>query len=57
MTTIPVIQMKGVSKSFQSAGGLSIVLEGVELTNAPGQKAAGARHNWGALFQRYRRVR
>ena len=40
MTIVPVIQMKGVSKSFQSAGGLSIVLEGVELTIAPGQKAS-----------------
>ena len=40
MTTVPVIQMKGVSKSFQSASGLSIVLEGVDLTIAPGQKAS-----------------
>lgn len=40
MTTMPVVRLKGVSKSFQSAGGASIVLEGVDLTIEPGQKAS-----------------
>ncbi len=36
----PVVELKGVSKTFQSAGGTSIVLEGVDLTIGPGQKAS-----------------
>ena len=40
MTSIPVVQLKGVCKSFISAGGPSIVLEGVDLTIEPGQKAS-----------------
>jgi putative ABC transport system ATP-binding protein len=40
MTSVPVVQLKGVSKSFQSAGGSSSVLEEVDLTIAPGQKAS-----------------
>lgn len=40
MTPVPVIHLKGVSKSFQSTGAPSIVLEGVDLTIMPGQKAS-----------------
>jgi putative ABC transport system ATP-binding protein len=36
----PVVQLKGVSKAFQSTGGSAIVLEGVDLTIEPGQKAS-----------------
>jgi len=36
----PVVQLKGVSKTFQSAGGPVVVLEGVDLTLGPGQKAS-----------------
>jgi ABC-type lipoprotein export system ATPase subunit len=36
----PVVQLKGVSKSFQSAGGTSVVLEGVDLALKPGEKAS-----------------
>jgi len=36
----PVVQLKGVSKTFQSAGGPVVVLEGVDLTLEPGQKAS-----------------
>lgn len=36
----PVVQLKGVSKTFQSAGGTSIVLDGVDLAIEPGQKAS-----------------
>ncbi len=40
MTSVPVVQLTGVSKSFQSAGGTSIVLDGVDLMIEPGQKAS-----------------
>lgn len=40
MTAAPVVQLKGVSKSFKSAGGSSIVLEGVDLAIQPGQKVS-----------------
>jgi len=40
MTSIPIVQLKGVSKSFQSAGGVSNVLEDVNLTIEPGQKVS-----------------
>lgn len=40
MTAIPVVQLKGVSKSFQSASGTNMVLEGVDLTLEPGQKVS-----------------
>lgn len=40
MTSNPVVQLKGVSKNFMSAGGSSIVLEGVNLSIEPGQKAS-----------------
>jgi putative ABC transport system ATP-binding protein len=36
----PVVQLKGVSKTFQSAGGPVVVLEEVDLTLEPGQKAS-----------------
>jgi putative ABC transport system ATP-binding protein len=40
MMPAPVVQLKGVSKTFQSAGGPVVVLEGVDLTIEPGQKAS-----------------
>ena len=40
MTPIPIVRLKGVSKSFQSASGISNVLEGVDLTIEPGQKVS-----------------
>ncbi len=40
MTPIPVVELKGVSKSFKSAGGLNIVLEGVDVRIEPGQKVS-----------------
>lgn len=40
MTPVPVVRLKGVAKSFQSAGGATIVLDGVDLTIEPGQKAS-----------------
>jgi len=40
VTSVPVVQLTGVSKSFQSAGGTSIVLDGVDLMIEPGQKAS-----------------
>jgi ABC-type lipoprotein export system ATPase subunit len=40
MMTAPVVQLKGVSKTFQSASGPVVVLEGVDLTIEPGQKAS-----------------
>jgi putative ABC transport system ATP-binding protein len=36
----PVVQMKSVSKTFQSTGGPVVVLEGVDLTIERGQKAS-----------------
>lgn len=40
MTPVPVVRLIGVSKSYQSAGGPSSVLEGVNLTIEPGQKVS-----------------
>ncbi|MFL5762148.1 MAG: ABC transporter ATP-binding protein [Thermomicrobiales bacterium] len=40
MIPAPIVQLKGVSKTFQSAGGPVVVLEGVDLTIEPGQKAS-----------------
>jgi ABC-type lipoprotein export system ATPase subunit len=40
MMPAPVVQLKGVSKNFQSAGGPVVVLEEVDLTIEPGQKAS-----------------
>ena len=40
MTPIPIVRLKGVSKSFQSANGISNVLEEVNFTIEPGQKAS-----------------
>ncbi len=40
MTPVPVVQLTGVSKSFHSAAGASIVLEGVDLVIEPGQKVS-----------------
>lgn len=40
MTPAPVVRLRGVSKSFQSAGGRSIVLNDVDLTIEPRQKAS-----------------
>ena len=38
MTTTPLVHLQGVSKSYQSSGGPTRVLEGVDLTIEPGQK-------------------
>ena len=38
--TAPVVQLKGVSKSFQTANGPVVVLDEVDLTIEPGQKAS-----------------
>lgn len=40
MTTTPVVQLNGVSKSFQSAADATLVLDGVHLTIRPGEKAS-----------------
>lgn len=40
MTPNPVVQLTGVSKNFMSAGGSTIVLEGVNLAIEPGQKVS-----------------
>jgi predicted ABC-type transport system involved in lysophospholipase L1 biosynthesis ATPase subunit len=40
VTAVPIVQLKGVSKSFQSAGASSHVLEDVDLTIEPGQKVS-----------------
>ena len=40
MTAVPIVQLKGVSKSFTSAAGNSSVLEGVDLMIEPGQKVS-----------------
>lgn len=38
--TVPIVELKGVSKSFTSATGVSNVLEDVNLTIEPGQKVS-----------------
>lgn len=38
--TMPIVQLTGVSKSFQSAGGTTSVLEGVDLKIEAGQKVS-----------------
>lgn len=40
MTINPIVHLKGVSKQFMSAGGPSIVLEGVDLMIEAGQKVS-----------------
>ena len=40
MTLTPIVQLKGVRKSFTATGGTRVVLEGVDLTIEPGQKVS-----------------
>lgn len=40
MTTAPAVRLKGVSKSFPSSGGSSIVLEDIDLSIESGQKVS-----------------
>lgn len=40
MTTTPVVQLNGVSKSFESAADATLVLDDVHLTIRPGEKAS-----------------
>ena len=40
MTAVPVVRLTGVSKTFHSSSGASVVLEGLDLTIEAGQKAS-----------------
>ena len=40
MTTTPVVRLNGVSKSFESAAGSTVVLDDVHLSIRPGEKAS-----------------